>query len=296
MQETIAIIDLGSNSCRMSVFSLLEDGSFRELRNVRELCRLSEGMSESGLLQETAMARTIESLKKFSLLANALSCTKMKAFATAAVRFAENGDEFLARVKKETGVEITLIDGETEAYYDYMAVIHTLPVTDCIITDTGGGSTEFILVKNKRLMDAISLPLGAVLLLEEFGENEDEMLDEMKNRLCAIPFLEEAKGLPLCAMGGSARALTALSAKDSKESIHGRHLTFEEVKKEMTLIKETPIAERAKIPYMEARRADIMMSGCAPVYTLMEMLGSPHLICCQTGLRDGVLFSMKEGK
>ncbi len=296
MQEKIAIIDLGSNSCRMSIFSLSADGSFRELRNVRELCRLSEGMSETGHLQEIAMARTVECLGKFSVLAQALSCTKMKAFATAAVRFAKNGEEFLSRVKKETGIEISLIDGETEAYYDYLAVIHTLPVTDCLITDTGGGSTEFILVKDKKLVDAISLPLGAVLLLEEFGKREDEMLSAIPSRLAKIPFLEKAKGLPLCAMGGSARALTALSAKNPDGPIHGRKLSFGEVKEQMMLMKETPPEERANIPYMEPRRADIMVSGCAPVYTLMEMIESPHLICCQTGLREGVLYSLKEGK
>lgn len=301
MEQRIAIIDLGSNSCRMTVFAVEQDGDYRELHNLRELSRLSEGMGDDFLLKDFAMQRTAETLLKYRQLAEAMDCTKLFAFATAAVRFAKNKDAFLSLVKENTGIELRVIDGKTEAYYDYLAVIHTLPVKNCLLTDTGGGSTEFILIQNNELKDVVSLPLGAVLLLEKFGRREDEMLlavrEEVKK---GVPFLKEATGLPICAMGGSARALTALIVGDKREIIHGKELSCSEVYQSVDLIRRTPFEERAEIPFMEPGRADIMYSGTAPVRATMELIQSPKLICCQAGLRDGVLYSlmdqMKEGK
>ena len=295
MENRIAIIDLGSNSCRMTVFSVDEHGQHQELQNLRELSRLSEGMGDDYILKEPAVSRTVETLVKYRMTAEAMGCTAIRAFATAAVRFAKNKDVFISRVKEVAGIDLLVIDGKTEAYYDYLAVIHTLPVTDCLLTDTGGGSTEFILIKEKELKDVVSLPLGAVLLLERFGREEDKMLaavtEEIKK---GVPFLKEANALPICAMGGSARALTALTVGDKREAIHGKVLRWEQVYESVDLIHRTPFEDRAEIPFMEKGRADIMYSGTAPVRALMELIHAPKLICCQTGLRDGVLYSMIE--
>ena len=295
METRIAIIDLGSNSCRMTVFAVNGDGGYREEQNLRELCRLSEGMGKDYILKDPAMDRTVETLMRYRAIAEAAGCRAVRAFATAAVRFAKNQADFLSRVKQNTGIELLVIDGKTEAYYDFLAVTRTLPVTDCLLTDTGGGSTEFILIKEKALQDAVSLPLGAVLLLEQFGRREDEMLLAVKKAIHeGVPFLPEAEDLPICAMGGSARALTALITGDRKKEIHGRVLRCSEVYESVDLIRRTPFEERAEIPFMEPGRADIMYSGTAPVRAAMELIRAPELICCQTGLRDGVLFSMIE--
>ena len=295
MENLVAIIDLGSNSCRMTIFDIHSDGTFSEEQNLREMVRLSEGMGEERILTASSMFRAVQCLIKFRAICDSMGVSRIRAFATAAVRFAQNGAEFVKNAKETADIEIEVIDGKTEAYYDFLAVTHTLPVTDCLLTDTGGGSTEFILIKDKTLKDVVSLPLGAVLLLEKYGRREDEMLRAVTEAVKAgVPFLSEAENLPICAMGGSARALTALIIGDRREAIHGKVLSQAEVYESVDLIRRTPFDERAEIPFMEAGRADIMFSGTAPVRATMELIHSPSLICCQTGLRDGVLFSMMD--
>ncbi len=290
--ERVAVVDLGSNSCRLSIFEISEDKTFRVIKDLRELVRLSEGMGEERILKEKAIARTEKALLYYRAVAEEMGAARILVIATAAVRYAQNGSAFQKRMEDKTGLSLTVIDGDTEAYYDYLAVINTLPVTDCVITDTGGGSTEFILVRDKKKAAATSLPLGAVLLLEEFGEREDEMLREVQKRIVeGVPFLKEAEGLPVCAMGGSARALTVMHTGVWDSPIHGKTLSKEDVFRRVSEIKNTPMQKRMEIPFIDKQRADIMVSGLAPVYGWMKETNSPALICCQSSLREGAVFA-----
>ena len=131
------------------------------------------------------------------------------AVATAAVRKAKNSDVFIDEVEDKTGITIEVIRGEKEAEYDFLGVISTLDIEDCVIADTGGGSTELILVIGGDALARVSLPIGAVNMTERFmgyGETKDalEGLDDyIDSHLDKINWLGDAEGLPIVCMGGS---------------------------------------------------------------------------------------------
>lgn len=165
----IALIDLGSNSARMYIISL-ENMAYSYISRHRVMTKLSEEMGNDLLLREAPILRTIKVLKEFAQIIKENNATPI-AVATAAVRKAKNGGDFCRRVLEETGIDIKVISGETEALLDFEGVISGLPtLEDFIIVDTGGGSTELILVKEKRLVEKTSLPLGAVGLFEDYTD------------------------------------------------------------------------------------------------------------------------------
>ena len=172
--KRIALIDLGSNSARMSVAEETGDG-YRELYRRREMVRLSQGMNMDGNLQEEPQKRTICVLKKYAEEATK-DGAELRAVATAAVRRAKNGADFCARVKAETGIEIQVISGKDEARYDFYGVVSAIPdAKNCLITDVGGGSCELILSQDGEMQGKISLPFGAMTLTDKyFRETFDE--------------------------------------------------------------------------------------------------------------------------
>ena len=204
----LAIIDLGSNSVRMDIVEIDEaSGKYKYLDRLREMARLSEGMNMDGCLREEAMERTIDVLRGFKKAIEDYAADDVIAVATAAVRNAGNGEEFVAEVERETGIVISVIKGEQEAEYDFMGVVSTLDVEDCVIVDTGGGSTEIILVNDKEPLARTSIPVGAVNMTEQFlsgGETREAVLslsDYIDSQLDKVHWLEDCPRSAYCGHG-----------------------------------------------------------------------------------------------
>ena len=155
------MLDFGSNSTRMSITQIAPDGSFKEVKRAKEMTRLAEGMGQSDgqkILQPQAIQRTLGALLKFKKIYRDLPNVSVRGIATAAVREAQNQSEFLQQVKEVTNIDVEVLSGSSEAYYDYLAVINTLTVKDCVICDMGGGSFELVVVKDRKAMNCISIP------------------------------------------------------------------------------------------------------------------------------------------
>lgn len=297
MEQRIAVIDLGSNSVRITINLLHDNGEWEVLMKKRSTVRLSEGMGIDKILKEDAMCRVIEALKEFCTLAKLDSCQTIVAIATAAVRNAVNRDIFIERVNRETGIRFDIISGEDEAYYSYLAVTQSLPVKNGLVFDTGGGSTELIMIKNGHMVHTASLPLGAVTLSEQFrGRSQAEMYRYVVMMLGSIDWIDEAAGLDLYGVGGSAKTLGTLALKELKsvEEIHGLAVSYSKVSTIYQKVYSTPITLRQNIPGMDKSRADIILGGIMPMKALMDMLGSKKCTVCSHGVKEGVFFRVRE--
>ncbi|MDK2799380.1 MAG: exopolyphosphatase / guanosine-5-triphosphate,3-diphosphate pyrophosphatase [Clostridiales bacterium] len=304
MDQKFAIIDLGSNSIRVIIMKVYQDGSYKMLDQAKEMVRLSEKMGDENTLKPLAIQRTISALKLFKKLIEAHKVDKVITVATAAVRNAANQQFFLDKVKIETGYEFTVISGEDEGYYDYVGVINTIDIDNCVIIDTGGASTEFILVENRRMKNVVSLPYGAVVLTEKFQPKDDNGSDRckaiqasteefMQKQLANIPWLEQAKGLPVVGVGGAIRTLAKIDKKKigfPLESLHNYQLSADEVTAAYDKVANTSAEDRKNIPGVSKDRADIIAAGLVPVKSLMDYLQSDKLVISGNGLREGVFF------
>ncbi|MBB6218944.1 exopolyphosphatase/guanosine-5'-triphosphate,3'-diphosphate pyrophosphatase [Anaerosolibacter carboniphilus] len=300
MHNKIAIIDLGSNSIRMIIMKIYEDGSYKMIDQAKEMVRLSEGMGEEMSLKPLAIKRTIYVLKLFKKLIEAHQVDRIFTVATAAVRNASNQKFFLDKVKLETGFDFEVISGETEAYYDYLGVINTIDIADCVIIDIGGASTELVWVENRRYKEAVSLPYGAVVLTEKFLD-EDVITQEklkkleqfMEKQYGQVKWLKQVIGLPIVGLGGSIRSLAKIDKKKigfPLESLHNYQMEEREVDYAYQMVTKAGLEERKNIPGVGKERADIIVGGLVPIKTLMGYLKTEKLIVSGNGLREGVFF------
>lgn len=292
-----AVIDLGSNSVRMSVNVLKSNGEWSVVKKMRSTVRLSEGMSADNFLKEEPMARVEETVKMFCDIAREYKCVSIAAIATAALRNAANKEMFLDRVKKSAGIDFQIISGEEEAYYSYLAVRETVGIKDGVIFDTGGGSTEITLVKNSEVVHSVSLPLGAVIMTEKMAHSTQMQLYKyVMSYIGGIKWLDMCQSLPVYGIGGSARTMAMLYKKAPAytKELDGVKIPYASVARIYEKVFNTPLEERKNIKGMEVSRADIILAGLTPAKVLMDMTGSPCVYVCASGVKEGVFFRMKE--
>ena len=215
--ERIAIIDLGSNSIRFIIMQVASTGAYKLIYQEKKSIRLSEGMTKDDrMLTEAAQRRALDCLKVYAHAARVLHVTKILAVATAAVRNSRNGSSFLKRVRTATGIPMTIISGREEARLGFSGVIHTIDQSDFLLFDLGGASVEISLVRGKRRLHSISIPMGAVTLTELFDssdtvspEKKEQMQRYIRRKLSEVAWLPKGK-IPIIGIGGTVRNLAKI--------------------------------------------------------------------------------------
>lgn len=293
------ITDLGSNSVRMDVIQVRENGLFRIAERKRKSCRLSEGLTEENCLTEEAMDRTVGVLRKLRETAEKFPLCCEFSVATEALRRAENREEFIRRAQEEAGFSFTVIDGRQEAYYDFLGAVESMPLRDFLLLDTGGGSSELVLVRDRKMQESCCIPYGSITLTEQFAKgasvNEEEYgaAGEMLRRLWAdMPWLAQAEGLPVVGLGGSIRTVVKIQQRKKGEDVpvHQYQVFADELRQFREEILRMNHQQRKSIAGMDPLRADIITGGILPLDTLMEAVHSPVLIASANGLREGLCY------
>ncbi|BBB90819.1 MAG TPA: Ppx/GppA phosphatase family protein [Methylomusa anaerophila] len=297
MTERLAIIDLGSNSARLIVMHIYHNDAYNLVYHQKEIVRLSEGAGESRVLSKEAMWRAINSLKVFAHMCELVQADKILAVATAAVRNAHNGQEFLQLVYQHTGIPLQAISEETEALLGYIGVINTIDVKDALLFDLGGGSTEVTLIRDRQPLEMLSIPYGSLNLTEMFGTSDkitEEKLNEMRNFVMGYlhrhTWLKNLS-LPVVGIGGTARNIAKMDQKRKNypfPKVHNYRLgpmAFEELW--YALIK-TNLTQRRKFPGLSNERADIIIAGTTIAKSLLDVSRGTSLAISGCGVREGM--------
>ena len=173
-ERVIGIIDLGSNSLRLMLVRVLPDGSHTVLNQVKNMVRLGEGAFETGHLREESMARTINVLRGMAEMCAVYAASEVIAIATAAVRDAVNGPDFMRRVREKTGIDFRVVSGREEARLIYLGVSSGLAHTESLrlFIDIGGGSTELVVGNSEEYRNLDSLKMGCVRLSNLFFDKD----------------------------------------------------------------------------------------------------------------------------
>lgn len=303
--ENVVILDLGSNSTRLSI-NEVTNGSFREVRRQKVMTRMAEGMGKTlgeKVLKKAAIERTLAALTDFKKEYQDLPNLKVKGIATAAVRAASNSQAFLNQVKELTGVDVEVLSGDAEAYYDYVGVKNSLKLNDFILCDMGGGSFELAVVKDGQAVNLASIPFGAVSLTERF--NAQDLLSAkdlfrfqgfVQGLFNEQLWLLEGRYLPLVLLGGANRtvARTEMMRRGQKnlDEFHGVKMSARSFLNIYTDWLGLNFSQRRERLGVEADRADIILGGLTPIAQLIQQLDIPELIFSESGVREGILYSM----
>jgi exopolyphosphatase/guanosine-5'-triphosphate,3'-diphosphate pyrophosphatase len=298
--KRIGIIDIGSNSLRMIIAEIHEDGSFKLIDDMKESVRLAADMIDGNKLNAERIKKAVETLKTFKTFCVAVHVDEIIAVATEAVRKAKNKNDFILEVKNETGIEIKVLTGDEEAYYDYFGVINSMYVDNSLMIDIGGSSTELAWVQNNKLIQSISLPLGAVNLTQRFNlediitpNNEDSLKHFLINTFKEIPWLFETSFNSIIGIGGTVRNIGKIDRRSKRYVLdihHNYELNDQDVHSIYNTIKSKNLKQRIKIDGLSKDRADIIVGPACAVNTLMELLKVDKLVVSGKGLREGVIY------
>lgn len=297
--KRVSFIDLGSNSVRFVIMEIADNGSYQLIYQQKESIRLSENMWTHNRLTEEAIQRALSSMKAFSHMAEAMDSHEIYAVATAAVRLAHNGGEFIERVKEETGIDLVCISGEEEAHLGFLGVINTIGLRDFVLFDLGGASVEVTLVRDRQALRSVSLPMGALTLTGKFQSGK-EMSGEERLRMQA--YIQEllsdeewlaGVGLPLVGIGGTARNLAKMDQRAHEYPIaklHNYELTRERLEAIYRQVCNKTLAQRRKISGLSQERADIIIAGTALIIELMDYTKASAMRVSGCGLREGLFY------
>lgn len=303
----VAGIDIGTLTCRLLIGEVKEGAPIKTLHSDRKILRLGEGVDLNGCLKPEAITRVISALREWEQAIKAHDVSLSTAVATSAVREARNRDEFLARVKNETGMEVEVIDGVEEARRTLLGIRSGLPgeIHDFLGLDIGGGSTEFIVNKGGQPLKAISIDIGVVRLTERMLKTDPPTEFELKaaERLTleliqqALHELGPVAGLPLVGTAGTITSLAAIAQQLTTYDPHRIHnfslglATVKEV--EHSMVNRT-CKERAGLAGLEAGREEVIVAGTLILRCIMEALGAERCLVSEYGLREGVLVDLAQ--
>ena len=298
----IASIDIGSNTARLLIIEPKDDQKFNLLVSERSITRLGEGIEAQGKLTEHRIQTTLKALSIFRQICLENGDPPIFAVATSAVRESSNGQEFVRRAKKETGIDIKIITWEEEAKLTLEGVYWKIAHENrrVITFDIGGGSTEFILSQGKNIKDFCSTSLGVVKLTEKFitqhpvDEREYHSLQNhlqyelqtVKKKLSAF--------LPELLIGTAGTVTTLAALKENiypydPEKIHGSTFSRPEAEAILDDLKGRSLSQRLLLKPIETGREDLIIAGTAIVLETMRAFGCEILTVSEYSLREGLI-------
>ncbi len=299
---TFAAVDIGSNSVRLKI-ARLQTGRLRPLHEDREVTRLGEGVFRSGFLTPESMAETVKVLRRFHRATQQIVTDTVRVVATSALRDARNSQAFLEWVRSATGWRVEIVSGVEEARLIHLGLVST-PRADnapTLMIDLGGGSCELTVSQRGHIRDAVSLPLGAVRLTDEFLPHDPARKGELKrlrgfiarevNRVAAR--IATARIQSVIATSGTAAALAAVAMHLRRSGKRERPVvTKAEMARTAKRIARLPLEERRNIEGIGPRRAEIIVAGAIVYQELLDRLHLKAFRYSPLGLRDGILAQM----
>jgi exopolyphosphatase/guanosine-5'-triphosphate,3'-diphosphate pyrophosphatase len=314
-RQAYAALDLGTNNCRLLI-ARPASGNFVVIDAFSRVVRLGEGLAQTGRLSDIAMDRALGALRICSDKLRRRNVHLARSVATEACRRAENGAEFIERVRNETGIRLDVISAQEEARLAVLGCHILLEdgIGPAMIFDIGGGSTELVLIEPggpvPRILDWQSVPWGVVSLTETVGSEGDgsdpvaraarytrmralvaESFSEFAERIAP----HRAPDLRLLGTSGTVTTLASVHLKlpqYDRRAVDGLIVPSESMRDISARLASLGPADRRKLPCIGQERADLVVAGCAILEAILDIWPAPRLGVADRGIREGILRSL----
>jgi exopolyphosphatase/guanosine-5'-triphosphate,3'-diphosphate pyrophosphatase len=291
-----AIIDIGSNSVRLMVYDQLGRAPLPRF-NEKSLARLAEGLAETGVIADDGFRRTVEALRRFRAIAEAMGVGKLDVTATEAIRRAANGKDLVAAIATETGLTVRTLSGAEEAHFSALGVISGFFRPVGAVGDMGGGSLEVAEAIDDRVGEPYaSLPLGALpveALLAEGYDVAKRKVDEMLRMGLKASFARPT----FYPVGGGWRALAKAHIEAvgaPVKAVHGYAVETPVIRAFAKSIARMSPERLIGAPGVSTRRARTLPAAALTLDRVLKRLGPDKVIFSALGLREGLLYSQLE--
>jgi exopolyphosphatase / guanosine-5'-triphosphate,3'-diphosphate pyrophosphatase len=305
-ETNLAAIDVGTNSIHLIVTKVRPaDGRFVVLHKERQMVRLGAGSTDMKYLSEGTMARCLQALRRFRMVADSLRAP-IRAVATSAVREALNQDDFIRRVKAETGIKLEVASGFEEARLIHLGVLQALPVfkTRHLMIDIGGGSTEFLIGYQRKILYDNSLKIGAVRLTQRFfptGKTTSKAVRECEKYVRGMlnPIRRSVQEHEFSLTIGTSGTITNLAniircrrGGEEEGWLNGFKFSRKELFEVVEEIQEAD--DRLDIEGLDPARVDIILAGAIILKEVVKELGIKELTVSEYALREGIVLDTVE--
>ncbi|WP_238526667.1 Ppx/GppA family phosphatase [Turicibacter sp. HGF1] len=299
--KKLGIMDIGSNSIKLLIANLYSERYFDITYEEKIQFRMGQFIDSKKDLTTEGFYKLRDILIYFKHICEVEEVTDIKAIATETMRRLKNSENIIHQLQHQLHITIELIPGELEAYYGYLATHHTIDLSDYLQIDIGGSSMEIVLVKQKQLIHAISLPLGAIITTKNFELDSSLTKDKeklfnahMKQTFEEISWLKDAIHLPVIGIGGTIRTISKLYRNrigDSLKLQHQYHLSDTNLEEMYQLLAPLTLKDRQELKGLSKDRADIVLGCLMTIRSLFNYIDSKSLIINRYGIRQGVIFN-----
>ena len=293
--EPLGVIDIGSNSVRLVVY----EGAVRAatpLFNEKVLCGLGRSVATTGRLGKEGVEKALAALRRFRAIARILKVKNLRAIATAAVRDAVDGRDFIVAAERACGTRIDVLSGEKEAELAAQGIRMGFVDADGLAGDLGGGSLEIIDVYKDTVNDASTLPLGGLRLIDETGDKIEKALPLVDEAIARVNWLAKGRGRPFYAVGGTWRALARLYMEHVDYPLrvmHGYAIPTREAIAFCEMVRRTKkLSALAGIDDVARPRREVLPYGALVLERLLQALEPSEVVFSVFGIREGLLFSL----
>ena len=294
--ENIAVIDIGSNTIRLLI-GKFENGLIKRIYTDRAVTQLGKDIDNTRKLNQNSIEKSIEIIKKFKVMAEQFKSDLIIAIGTSALREAKDRNFFCNKIKENTGLSVSIISGEEEAFFTLEGILTNLTysINPVFAVDIGGGSTEWIYALNNDILKG-SLNIGALKAFYNFFKGNDEK----KSIIKFLNFLKDiiSKNIPslktktMIATGGTSITLAMMDLQISNyntEIINGHRVSSNKLKQIIETISLTPYETRKKIVGILPDRVDIILPGLIILNSIVNYVEAEIIIVSDYGLMEGVM-------
>lgn len=288
----IGVVDIGSNSVRLVVF----DGLRRvplPLFNEKVLCGLGAGLEHSGRLNAEGVSLALETLARFAGLAAAMGVEDLDLLATAAVRDAANGADFVQEAERRSGRPIRVLSGAEEARLSAQGVLSGQPGAAGAMGDLGGGSLEVVAIDSGSSGRWATLPLGPLRLIDATGGERDKALALIDRHLEGEDWLDQLTGRDFYAVGGAWRALARIHMEQTRyplHMVHGYCIAQKEAEELTRLVGQMGKRQLGRLAGLPRRRLETLPYAALLLQRMLQRARPARLVFSSFGLREGWLF------
>jgi len=289
----VAIVDIGSNSVRLVAYeshSRAPTPTFNE----KALCGLGRGVATSGLLPEDGVAKALAALQRFRVLCDTMRISDVRSIATAAVRDAANGPQFLALAEHAIGCKIELLSGQQEARLSALGVVSSIHEADGLVGDLGGGSLELTEIKNGDAGAGLTLPLGSLSLMDLSERSPKKAARIVRETLSNVKLLQFLPGRTFYAVGGTWRALARLHMRQRQYPMNVMHnyvIPSRDALEFARLVERIEADALMEIESISSARRPLLAYGAAVLEEIIRQANPKEIVISVLGVREGLLYS-----
>ncbi len=290
----VGVLDIGSNSIRLVVY----DRNCRApvpIYNEKVMCGIGRGVEQAGRLNGEGVAQALVNLCRFKALADAMGVARLDVLATAAVRDAKDGHDFVVTLRERLGLEVQVISGEEEARLSALGVLSAIPEADGLSADLGGGSLELAGLERGSLGQRVTLPLGPLRLMEASGERPALATRMIDQALEKIAWLKGFRRRRLYVVGGSWRAVAKLHMAQSNyplRVIHHYTVAGPQAADFANQVGRQTKAAFDRVPAVSRRRGDTLPYAALVLEGLIRAIDAQSVVFSSYGLREGHFYNL----